>query len=306
MEDIKHILQEIGYSNIIDNGKELRMKPIYRDSSSNTVLSVRKNSGHFIDFSANISGSFPELVKLSLNLKDFSKAREWLEGKIDLSQINTVEKTKIKNDKTEREPRVLKPEYLLKIIPNHEYWVNRGISEETLEEFKGGVVEAGIMAERYVFPIFNYENELVGLAGRDLTEGNEKRPKWKHYGGKSTWKYPLKNNFKLLRQKKEIILVESIGDMLSLWDAGIKNSIVTFGLDISTEVLNSLIKADPNKIFISFNDDSANNSAGNKAAKKGEKKLKKFFDSDQVFIKLPTGGDFGDMTPEEIKKWHVK
>lgn len=304
MDNLKDILQEIGYSNISDNGKELRMKPIYRDSSSNTVLSVRKNTGHFIDFSANISGSLPELVKLSLNLKDFDKAKEWLEGKVDLSQITTIEKTKIQNNKTERVPRVLKPEYLLKIIPKHDYWIDRGISEETLQEFKGGVVEAGIMAKRYVFPIFNYDNELVGLAGRDLTKGNEKRPKWKHYGGKSTWKYPLKNNFKLIRKLKEIILVESIGDMLALWEAGIKNSVVTFGLDVSTEVLNVLIKADPNKIYISFNDDSANNNAGNMAARKAEKKLKKFFDPDQVSIKFPTKGDFGEMTPKEIKSWY--
>ncbi len=51
----------------------------------------------------------------------------------------------------------------------------------------------------------------------------------------------------------------------------IKNSIVTFGLDVSTEVLNSIIKADPDKIYVSFNDDSENNNAGNLAAEKAEK-----------------------------------
>ena len=304
MQEIKDILLEIGYSNISDNGKELRMKPIYRDSSSNTVLSVRKNNGYFIDFSANISGSFQELVKLSLNLKSAEEAKQWLGGKVQITERSLNEKSKIQNDKTEKAPKVLKPEYLLKIIPDHKYWINRGVSQETLEEFKGGVVEAGIMAKRYVFPIFNYNGELTGLAGRDLTSGNDKRPKWKHYGGKASWKYPLKNNFKIIRQKKEVILVESIGDMLALWDCGIKNSIVTFGLDVSTEVLNSIIKADPDKIYVSFNDDSKNNNAGNLAAEKAEKKFKKFFDPNQINIKLPSKCDFGEMTKEEIKSWH--
>ncbi len=304
MEEIKDILLEIGYSNITDNGKELRMKPIYRDSSSNTVLSVRKNNGYFIDFSANISGSFQELVKMSLNLKDSQEAQKWLEGKIEISQTSSSEKTKIKNNRTEKAPKVLKEEYLLKIIPDHSYWIKRGISENTLREFKGGTVEAGIMAKRYVFPVFNYKGELVGLAGRDLTTGNDKRPKWKHYGGKSTWKYPLKNNFKIIREKKEVILVESIGDMLALWEAGIKNTMVTFGLDVSTEVLNALIKADPENIYISFNDDSHNNSAGNLAAEKASKKLKKFFDSNQIHVKLPSGSDFGEMKTKEIIDWY--
>ena len=53
MSNVRDILLDIGYSNITDNGREFRMKPLYRDSSSNTVLSVRKDTGHFIDFSKN-------------------------------------------------------------------------------------------------------------------------------------------------------------------------------------------------------------------------------------------------------------
>ena len=56
MENLKELLLEMGYSNISDSGREYRMKPIYRDSSSDTVLSVRKDTGFFIYFSKNISG----------------------------------------------------------------------------------------------------------------------------------------------------------------------------------------------------------------------------------------------------------
>ena len=45
--------------------------------------------------------------------------------------------------------------------------------------------------------------------------------------------------------KKELILIESIGDMLSLWSAGIKNTLVIFGLNLSPSLIGALIKIDP-------------------------------------------------------------
>ena len=96
MTDYKDILLEMGYSNIMDNGREFRMKPIYRDSSSNTVLSVRKDSGSFIDFSKNISGSFADLVKLSLNMKSPEEAHKWLFDSAGVT--SNIEKPKPKID----------------------------------------------------------------------------------------------------------------------------------------------------------------------------------------------------------------
>ena len=79
--DVKEALMDMGYSNITEDSKNYRMKPIYRDSSSNTVLSVRKDTGFFIDFSKNISGSFAELVKLSLGFENEKDAKQWVNKK---------------------------------------------------------------------------------------------------------------------------------------------------------------------------------------------------------------------------------
>ena len=73
MTDFKSILLDLGYSNIKDNGKELRMRPLFRESGNDTVLSVRKDTGHFIDFGRSISGSFEYLIQLSLNLKNLEE-----------------------------------------------------------------------------------------------------------------------------------------------------------------------------------------------------------------------------------------
>jgi 5S rRNA maturation endonuclease (ribonuclease M5) len=303
MLNIKEVLINIGYSNITEDAKAFRMKPIYRDSSNHTVLSVKKDTGYFIDFSKNISGSFYDLIKLSLNLTSVDEAKQWVNSKYPLDQsIRTIKKPELKMTKTY--PKDL----LLKIIKDHSYWIGRGVSRETLELFQGGVVMTGKMANRYIFPIFSYEQELVGFAGRDLINDPQKdsRPKWKLIGDKSEWKYPLQINNKIVRESKEVILVESIGDCLALWEAGIKNTIVTFGLDLSVSVINYLLKIDAHKIYISFNNDADKNNAGNEAAQKAINKLSRYFDPNQLAIALPPQKDFGNMSKEDITEWKKK
>ena len=97
--------------------------------------------------------------------------------------------------------------------------------------------------------------------------------------------------------------MESVGDMLALWECGIKNTIVTFGVSISVELLNLFIKLNMNKMIISFNNDSQNNNTGNIAAKNAENKLLKYFDRRQVSVNLPPKNDFGDMSPQETLLW---
>jgi len=205
------------------------------------------------------------------------------------------------------EQKIFDENLLDKIGKDQSYWINRGVSEKTLKQFKGGIVRSGKMKDRYVFPIFNSKNKIVGFSGRDLMNyKNSHRPKWKHIGSKSTWVYPAFLNSDLIIKNKKIIIVESIGDLLALWDAEIKNVIVSFGLDISSQLLNFFLKIDPNEVILSFNNDEANNSAGNKAADKAFNKLNKYFDSKQIKIILPDKKDFGEMSKEEIINWQKK
>ena len=147
----------------------------------------------------------------------------------------------------------------LKLKKDHSYWINRGVSQETLNLFLGGVADNGKMKNRYVFPIFNAKNNIIGFSGRDIT--NLSKIKWKHIGEKTEFVYPLFVNSEIIQQQKEIILVESIGDMLSLWQAGVKNTLVTFGTSLSLAILNYSLKLDPKKIYISLNNDSNKNNA---------------------------------------------
>jgi hypothetical protein len=293
--NVYQILIDLGYK-LKDCGKEYRTRPLYRDSDNDTVLKIYKDTGHWFDFKENISGDFSSLVGMTLKLEDPIKAKEWLKDKnFTFHQPKEASKPLLKSTK----------KFDLDLLSNLEndqsYWNKRGINDETLNQFKGGVGKAGKMKNRYVFPIFDIKNNIIGFSGRDVT--NLSKIKWKHLGEKNDFVYPLFLNSEAIETQKHVILVESIGDMLSLYQAGIKNILVTFGTSLSLGILNYLLKIDIKKIYISLNNDSNKNNAGNIGAEKTYSRLKRYFDDKQLKIALPTKKDFGEMNKEEILQW---
>ena len=297
MEELNvfQVLTDLGYK-LKDHGKEYRARPLYRDSDNDTVLKIEKNSGNWFDFKQNISGDLNSLVKLTLKLDGVDEAKQWLKNKNFISQLPTnPEKPLIKSTKN------FDISILDRLEGSHDYWINRNITQETISQFKGGVAKAGKMKNRYVFPIFNLKNNIIGFSGRDVT--NISKIKWKHLGEKSDFLYPLFLNHSILQEQREVILVESVGDMLNLWQNGIKNVLVTFGTSLSLPILNQMLKLDIKKIYISLNNDSNKNMAGNIGADKIYSRLKRYFDQRQLKIALPIKKDFGEMTREEILQW---
>ena len=297
MEELNvfQVLTDLGYK-LKDHGKEYRARPLYRDSDNDTVLKIEKNSGNWFDFKQNISGDLNSLVKLTLKLDGVDEAKQWLKNKNFISQVATnLERPLIKSAKS------FDINILDRLENRHDYWINRSINSETISQFKGGVAHAGKMKNRYVFPIFNLRNSIIGFSGRDVT--NTSKIKWKHLGEKSDFLYPLFLNHSILEEQREVILVESVGDMLNLWQSGIKNVLVTFGTSLSLPILNHMLKLDIKKIYISLNNDSNKNMAGNIGADKIYARLKRYFDQRQLKIALPVKKDFGEMTNEEILQW---
>jgi len=293
--NVYQILTDLGYK-LKDCGKEYRARPLYRDSDNDTVLKIYKDTGHWFDFKENISGDFSSLVGMTLKLEDPTKAKEWLKDKnFAFKNPTEVKKPLIKSSKK------FDIEILSRLEDDQDYWIKREVDIQTLKTFKGGVAKMGKMKNRYVFPIFNSKNNIIGFSGRDIT--NLSKIKWKHIGEKTEFVYPLFVNSEIIQQQKEIILVESIGDMLSLWQAGVRNTLVTFGTSLSLAILNYSLKVDLKKIYISLNNDSNKNNAGNIAAEKTQARLSRYFDQSQLKIALPPKKDFGEMTKEEIVQW---
>lgn len=292
MSNVLEVLQSIGYSPK-DIGLEYQCCALYRGGDNPTALNINKSTGLWFDHVQRTGGSLEYLVELTLKGKQKPEIYDLLQFNPNTQHIKEELESTVKFNK----------DLVLKLKKDHSYWTGRDIDEHIVAEFGGGTADNGRMINRYVFPIYDYQNgDLTGFAGRYLGKANY-CVKWKLLSKKSNWVYPAFLNLKDIQKSKEVILVESIGNMLALFNAGIRNVIVTFGVSVSPKITEFLLRLDIQKIILAFDNDLCNNGAGNKAASKTKANLLNFFDERQVIIRLPEKKDFGCQTVEENKAW---
>ena len=196
-----------------------------------------------------------------------------------------------------------------KLFPHYDFYKDRGISENVLREFKGGMCSGGQMYQRYVFPVLDEHGHMIGGAGRDLS-GNPDRPKWKQLGKKTDWIYPyytVEGCREAVDEEDSLIIVESIGDALFLYERGYKNVIVAFGCSLSGKQICFLNTLDQKKLIIGTNNDVGKDSnPGFVAAIKIYLTLSDYFDPCNTVIALPPKGDFGEISEEDFEIWRKK
>ena len=291
-EDFQGILESIGYQ-LIDCGDHWRTQALYRDGDNKTAVKIYKNTGVWMDFVEN-KGSKPFEALVQLTIKDTSQVTEIL-GKSSTENVVTYSPT----EKIEME-KIYPEESLEKLFPNYNFYKKREISELTQQKFQVGLAGVGKMYRRMVFPIYNEHTQLIGFSGRKVDEDNN-YPKWKHIGKRNNWVYPALNKKtevdEEIKLKKEVILVESIGDALALYEQGIKNVLVIFGLYVNNNIINYLSAHSIRHICISTNNDKGSGeNRGFIAGIKSFIKLSKYFDLDSLTVKFPPTpyNDFGD------------
>lgn len=244
--------------------------------------------------------TWPEFVALykKISLKD---AEKWLAG---MEVESGAEEEKVE--------RIEQPKYLNEtdyqdLVKSYDFFLRRGISKEVLDEYNCGLAQSGAMYGRLVFKIRDERGKLIGAAGRDALNRNSV-PKWKNKGNKSKWVYPtLPKNIEAIQKTRQMVVVESVGDMLALNQRKIWNVLVNFGLSLSPARLSYILKCNPDKIFVGLNNDEGKRENwGQRAAGKVEAKLKNFFSSEKIVSAPPTSGDFGEMNDESIDEWAEK
>ena len=161
------------------------------------------------------------------------------------------------------------------------------------------------MYQRVIFPIFRKDGRIHGFSGRKVTQ--DERPKWLHMGKSSNWLFPY-YNIEAVRdvicEKESVHIVESVGDCLSLYDRGVKNVLVSFGLNISPTFISRLSLLPIKKIFISFNNDKTSSvNRGFEGAIKSIFKLVESLDFDKIYFMPPEENDFGEMNESQIEKY---
>lgn len=294
MNNLVNILEKLGYR-FRKNSNYYQTKALYRGGKDISSVAIYPQDNFFIDFVTNEKGSLQKLIALTLKLNE-SEAIEWLKK----NGIQYVPKTNEKPQITM--PKIFPKECLQDLMPIHDYWVQQGIKPETLSSFSSGISHAGRMKGRYVFPIFDANENIIGFVGRDILN-DPTRPKYKIVGPKNEFIWPLMFTQHLSIVKKFVILVESPHCILRLWDINVHNTLCLFGIELSVPQVNTLLRLDPEYIIISTNNEPGNKNIGNTAAIKIAQKLVKYFDKNQIKIVLPFKKDFGEQTREENMEW---
>ena len=303
---IKDILENLGYK-LVDNGNHWRTSALYRNGNNATALQIYKNTGVWNDYVEDSkSKPFEALVKLTLEgqPKKLKETLKLIDRKQD-SSFDHKTKSLIEMEKT------YDKSILDKLFPNYNFYKKRNISDETQKAFQVGLAGNGNMYRRMVFPIYNDSSQIIGFSGRRVDDNNF--AKWKHIGKKNNWVYPayLPNKEtvdKTITKERKVFLVESIGDAMALYEHGIKNVLVIFGLSVSTSIISYLSGKSLDKIIIAGNNDfNSEENRGLIASIKNYIKLSSYFDLDTLAIKVPPKGsnDLGEAHEggEDLSEW---
>lgn len=301
MDNFKIVLEELGFP-LTDRGSFWQTKAVFRNGDNPTAIIVYKDSGVWKDFVEDTPYlPFEALVYKITGEKDFSKI---------INNISKAPRVTVKKKGLLQEEKSYPESCLKRLLPDYDFYLSekKGISEQTLKDFKCGLATSGKMYQRIVFPIFRNDGRVHGFSGRLAIE-KENFPKWKHLGKKRTWIYPLftaPNTKPSIELKKEAIIIESIGDALKLYDCGICNTFVSFGISISPTVISRISAMNLSKIVLALNDDKdSKKNWGKVKSAKAAIALAEHIDFKKIFIVPPIQNDFGDMSVEEIKNWEL-
>jgi hypothetical protein len=300
----KETLQKLGYD-LQDCGSHWRTRAIYRNGKTNTSLIIYKDSGVWKDFGLdNQAKPFNALVKETLKTNDPKILSTYLIN-------NETVHTKPQQERIEME-KIYPESYLDKLLPMKTFYEKRGISNKTQIKFKCGYAGGGKMHRRMVFPIYDLDNQIHGFSGRSVVD-YDNVPKWKHMGRKTNWIYPHHLSHNTIEEKQEVILVESIGDCMALYEAGFENVLMLAGLDISAKMISYLNTFDLNKIIVATNNDNSKQvNTGALASIKITAKLSTVFDLSLIRINPPVCNDFGEMLEcdtgmlDNFKQWYER
>jgi len=306
MNSYQQSLEQLGYD-LQDCGNHWRSRAVYRNGKTNTSLIIYKDSGVWKDFgSDNQSKPFNVLVQETLKSDDPKLLRKYYVDNSDSYIPNQHKEEKIEMEK------IYPESYLEKLLPMKTFYEKKNISAKTQSVFKCGYAGGGKMYRRIVFPIYDLNNQIHGFSGRTIVEGDS-IPKWKHMGRKTNWIYPHHLSHSNIEESSEVILVESIGDCMALYEAGFKNVLMLAGLDISNKMISYLNTFNLERIIIATNNDKTKEvNSGALASVKIASKLSTVFDLSLIKINPPLCNDFGEMLEcdtgclDNFKQWYQR
>ena len=135
-----------------------------------------------------------------------------------------------------------------------EYLKNRCLSDETIRSF--GLGYSNKFWNRVIFPIMDVNNRVIGFGGRVMGDGKPKylnSPETAVFD-KSRNLYGL--NVARTARKKSMLVCEGYMDVISMHQAGFKNSVASLGTALTTQHA-SLLKRYTDEVILTYDSDGA-------------------------------------------------
>ena len=269
--------------------------PFHKEKTPSFIVSEDKQ--RFTCFGCGVSGDVIEFVEKYYSL-DFRGAVEMLAREYGIEIKGNFAPNKDREELYEINRQAARFFYRAlreKANPAYEYMKSRGISEETMNTFGIGyadaewtslldymiagridharLVELGLASrsgdryydkfrDRVIFPIMNTSGKVIGFGGRIIGKGE---PKYLNSPESSV--FQKKNNLYGLNltrteagKEDRIILVEGYMDVISLYQAGIRNVAASLGTALTAQQA-ALIKRYTKNVVLSYDADEAGQNA---------------------------------------------
>ena len=298
-DKIKIILQELGCGNIKNSGKFYSCSN--PDGDNPVAMLVYKNNLDIKNYTRNVKNKFnktPDLfdyVNFIRKDKYFTENLKWICDicgydyyenikRIDSDTLNWLDNiTKIKNmEEIEVAELIPIDEKILsyyKNIPN-KMWYDEGISKKTQMLFGIGI---DLDTHSITIPIRDELGTLIGVKARFL-QPTEMKYIYIEPCAKSQILYGLDKTIKYIKEKSEIIIVESEKSVLKLYDMGIKNCVSIGCHTLSRHQVKKISMLGVNEIILAYDKDVGITDKGNFDKEYWKSEVSKFMFSENVSI----------------------
>ena len=269
--------------------------PFHNEKTPSFVVSETKQI--FTCFGCGATGDVIAFVKRYYNL-EFRGAVEMLAREYGISLDGAFRSNRNKDELYEINRQAARFFYKAmreKSNKGYTYMKNRGISEETMNKFGIGyaddgwtslydflgaagvaekkMLELGLISkskdrcfdkfrDRVIFPIINTAGKFIGFGGRIIGDGEPK-----YLNSQESGIFQKKNNLyglnlarKDVSREDSIVLVEGYMDVVSLYQAGVRNVSASLGTAL-TENQARLIKRYTRNVVLSYDSDQAGQNA---------------------------------------------
>jgi DNA primase len=292
------------------SGQELRGKcPIHQGEGERTFhANLSKNAfncfsckarGNVLDFVAAMEKCAVREAALLLaewfNVDSDGEVGEMAHSSQARSAVPDGSKTRAKPKEPENMEINPPLKFNLRVDPNHEYGLGRGLTAETLDCFGAGFcLSKGTFAGRFVIPLHDEQGRLVGYAGRSL-DNSEPKYLFPHSDKgfrKSHLVFNLHRVLKTAGAGDRVVVVEGFFGCMLLAQAGY-HALGLLGSSLS-EVQEELLAQNFHQMILLFDGDDA----GRKATEDCLKRLAKH--GFVHVIELPDGRQPDQFSPDEL------